>query len=144
MSELTKWGLTEDEEDAMRELYKEKAMRLGMYYDDEAIAAVYLAGRASANAAPQENKVGTAPSDAGFKAADTCTGRGLPNEPAAAASDDYRAMVEWRGEALKLRGLLVAHNEECVRLCDNRKRCGWDGYRDYMKCPDCPKDWIIE
>ena len=39
---------------------------------------------------------------------------------------------------------IADHNAECVRLCDDRKRCGWDGYRSYMKCPECPKDWIIE
>jgi hypothetical protein len=36
------------------------------------------------------------------------------------------------------------HNAQCVSLCDNRKRCGWSGYREYMKCPECPTDWIIE
>lgn len=46
---LNEWGLTDAEQDAMRDLYREKAMRLGQYYDDEGIAAVYLAGRASAS-----------------------------------------------------------------------------------------------
>lgn len=36
------------------------------------------------------------------------------------------------------------HNAECVRLCDDRKRCGYEKYRPYMSCSDCPKDWIID
>jgi hypothetical protein len=39
---------------------------------------------------------------------------------------------------------IAEHNAECIRLCDGRKRCGYEKYRDYMSCSDCPKDWIIE
>ena len=38
------FGLGPEKMDWLRELYKKKALRLGMYYDDEAIAAIYKEG----------------------------------------------------------------------------------------------------
>jgi hypothetical protein len=45
-------------------------------------------------AAPQENKVDAAPSGSVFFTAGTCTGRGLPNEPAVAAPSGSGGDVE--------------------------------------------------
>jgi len=50
-------------------------------------------------------------------------------------------LAERDSEAAKA---IEEHNAECERLCDNRKRCGYEGYRSYMSCPNCPKDWKIE
>jgi hypothetical protein len=46
--------------------------------------------------------------------------------------------------AMKAEKAIEDHNAECIRLCDNRKRCGYEKYRPYMSCSDCPKDWIID
>lgn len=35
------------------------------------------------------------------------------------------------------------HNDECDRLCDDRKHCGYSQYREYMCCPNCPKNWKL-
>ena len=43
-SSWTEWGIPEDKAYELLELYREKAMALGMYHDEEAIAAIYRRG----------------------------------------------------------------------------------------------------
>jgi hypothetical protein len=49
------FGLGTDKMSALRELYIEKAQLLGMYWDDEAIAAVYKRGLEDAQVAQKES-----------------------------------------------------------------------------------------
>ena len=45
-------------------------------------------------------------------------------------------------EIARLNQLIIDHNTECDRLCDNKKRCGYEKYK--RDCGDCPKDYTIE
>jgi len=49
----------------------------------------------------------------------------------------------YKAEADKLGALIAEHNSGCVMACEARGDC-----RPYTsrgrKCPDCPKDWMIE
>lgn len=59
-------------------------------------------------------------------------------------------VANWRRELAALEWAMAAavavdaHNAECVRLCDDRKRCGYESYRSYMSCSNCPKDWMLD
>ena len=37
---------------------------------------------------------------------------------------------------------ITEHNDECVRSCNDKKRCGFVGYKS--DCGNCTKDWMID
>ena len=63
----------------------------------------------------------------------------LPNsaeiQRSKAAWDHQQAIID------KLQAKIKAHNDECVELCDEKKRCGFEAYK--TDCGNCTKDWMI-
>ena len=45
-------------------------------------------------------------------------------------------------EIARLNKLIIDHNLECDRLCDDKKSCGYEKYQ--RDCGNCTKDWIID
>jgi hypothetical protein len=64
------------------------------------------------------------------------------NSAHAATRDQIEVAQGFSDELERVRALIVEHNEECVRICGDKSKCGYANYD--RRCGDCAKYWMIE